>query len=111
MTRSTHYRRPGDRHVGGGDRALLAGSPGSERALKQVADGDTRGVEDAVREAFVSALGTSLKISAAVVLLGAIAALVLLRRSQASDAGPVEQPVGAVTPRPARSRAPAFLSD
>ena len=44
------------------------------------------GVEHAVREAFVSALGTSLKISAALVLVGIVLAVVLLRKSEPADA-------------------------
>ena len=39
-----------------------------------------------MREAFVSALGTSLKISAALVLLGIVLAVVLLRRTEPADA-------------------------
>jgi hypothetical protein len=57
---------------------------------------------DAVREAFVSALGTSLKLSAALILAGLVLAIVLLRRSSPVDAELVDEPVIATgMPRPA----------
>ena len=58
----------------------------------------------AVREAFVSALGTSLKISAALVLLGIVLAVVLLRRTEPADARRSDQLIASVTPRPAPRR-------
>ncbi len=80
---------------------VLGGSAGSEQTLQKIAGGDAKGVEEAIREAFVSALGTSLKLSAALILLGALLAVLLLRRSRPADAAASEQPVGSVTPRPA----------
>jgi MFS family permease len=80
---------------------VLSGSPGGEKTLDQIAGGHAKGVEEAVREAFVSALGTSLKLSGFLVLIGVVLGLVLLRRSQPADAARSEQPVGSVTPRPA----------
>ena len=62
---------------------VLAGTPGAKHTLDRLAGSDTDAVEHAVREAFVSALGTSLKISAALVLLGIVLAVVLLRRTRA----------------------------
>ncbi|MEZ5078644.1 MAG: MFS transporter [Solirubrobacterales bacterium] len=81
---------------------VLAGSPGGEKTLEQVAGGSEVGaVETAVREAFVSALGTSLKLSAALILLGALVAAALMRRSSPGDAAASAQPVGSASPRPA----------
>lgn len=80
---------------------VLGGSAGSESTLRRIAGGDVKAVEEAIREAFVSALGTSLEISAALILVGVALAVVLLRRSQPADAAASEQPVGSATPRPA----------
>lgn len=80
---------------------VLAGSPHGEKTIAAVAGGHVKAVEEAVREAFVSALGTSLELSAFLVLVGVGLALVLLRRSQPADAARSEQPVSSVTPRPA----------
>lgn len=80
---------------------VLAGSPTGERTVDQIAGGHAHGVEEAIREAFVSALGTSLKVSGVLVLLGALLAVVLLRRSRPADAAASEQPVASATPRPA----------
>jgi MFS family permease len=55
----------------------------------------------AVREAFVSALGTSLKISAALVAVGIVLAVALLRRSEPADAKCTDELIASVTPRPA----------
>jgi len=79
---------------------LLAGTPGSTHALHQIAGADTAGIHDAVREAFVSALGTSLKISAALVAAGVVLTLVLMRKSSPVDAEPTVQ-VAAPPTRPA----------
>jgi len=83
----------------------LAGAPGAQQALDRIAGGDAAGVEHAVREAFVSALGTSLKISAALVAVGIVLAATLLRRSEPADADPVDELAPSVTPRPAPLRA------
>ena len=80
---------------------VLAGSPGGEQTLERIAGGHVHAVEEAVREAFVSALGTSLKVSGALVVLGALLAIGLLRRSRPADAAASEQPVASATPRPA----------
>lgn len=80
---------------------VLAGTPGAQRALDQFAGRDAAAVERAVSEAFVSALGTSLKISAALVAVGIVLAVALLRRSEPADAEPVDQLTPSVTPRPA----------
>ncbi len=80
---------------------LLAGAPGAQRSLDRIAGSDAKGAEEAVREAFVSALGTSLKLSAALGPVGALLALILLRRSSPVDAARVEYPVSSATARPA----------
>ncbi len=80
---------------------LLAGASGAERTLDAIAGGHGAEVMEAVREAFVSALGSALKLSATLVLIGLVLAVVLLRRTSPADAAPVEPVVGAPTPRPA----------
>ncbi len=80
---------------------MLAGTPGAQHELDKLAGSDVSGVEHAVREAFVSALGTSLKISAALVALGIVLAVALLRRSEPADAAPTDALAPSVTPRPA----------
>jgi hypothetical protein len=78
---------------------LLAGSPGSLATLDQVAGAKATQVRGAVREAFVSALGTSLKLSAALVVLGLLLTLAIMRRQAPVDAAP--HPVIAPPTRPA----------
>jgi hypothetical protein len=80
---------------------VLAGTPGAKHTLDSLAGSDTSAVVDAVREAYVSALGTSLKISAALVLVGIVLAVALLRRSEPADARRSDQVIASVTPRPA----------
>lgn len=81
---------------------VLAGTPGATQTLDQLAGGRAAELTTVVREAFVSALGTSLKLSAALVAAGLVLAIVLLRRSGPVDAEPVEEPVIATgMPRPA----------
>ncbi len=80
---------------------VLSGTPGAKHTLDQISGSDADAVVHAVREAFVSALGTSLKISAALVLLGIVLAVVLLRRTEPADARRSEQLIASVTPRPA----------
>lgn len=80
---------------------VLAGSPSGEATLERIAGNDVGAVETAVREGFVAALGTSLKLAGALVVVGALLALVLLRRSGPEDAAASEQPIGSATPRPA----------
>ncbi len=83
---------------------ILAGTAGAQSTLDSLAGADATAVTDAVREAFISALGSSLKVSAGLVLLGALLALVLLRRSSPADAAANDHPVSSVTPRPAPRR-------
>jgi hypothetical protein len=80
---------------------VLAGTPGAKHTLDQLAGSDASAVEHAVREAFVSALGTSLKLSAALVLVGIVLAVALLRRSEPADAKRSDELIASVTPRPA----------
>ncbi len=80
---------------------LLAGAPGAKDTLDRIAGSDAKAAEEAVREAFVSALGTSLKLSAALVLVGLVLSMLLMRRTSPADAAPVPPVVGAPTPRPA----------
>jgi EmrB/QacA subfamily drug resistance transporter len=81
---------------------VLAGTPGATQALDQLGGGHSAQLTDAVREAFVSALGTALKLSAALIAAGLVLAIILLRRSGPVDAEPVEEPVIATgMPRPA----------
>jgi EmrB/QacA subfamily drug resistance transporter len=81
---------------------ILAGTPGATQLLDQLAGTHSAELTTAVREAFVSALGTALKLSAALIAAGLVLAIVLLRRSGPVDAEPVEEPVIATgMPRPA----------
>jgi DHA2 family methylenomycin A resistance protein-like MFS transporter len=80
---------------------ILSGTPGAQHELDKLAGHDVAGIEHAVQEAFVSALGTSLKISAALVLAGIVLAVALLRRSEPADAEPIGELAPSVTPRPA----------
>lgn len=81
---------------------LLAGASGAKQSLDKIAGDQAAAVEHAVREAFVDALGTSLKLSAALIAIGLILTLILMRRSSPADAAPPAVPVLAVpTPRPA----------
>jgi EmrB/QacA subfamily drug resistance transporter len=80
---------------------LLSGTPGAHHTLEKLSGGDVSGVEHAVREAFVSALGTAFKLSAALVLVGVLLAVALLRRSSPVDAEATNQLAPSVTPRPA----------
>jgi EmrB/QacA subfamily drug resistance transporter len=82
---------------------LLAGTPGAQHTLDQIAGGKAGGVREAVREAFVDALGTSLKLSAALVVLGLLLTVLLMRRSAAADAEPTP-PILAPPIRPAPRR-------
>ena len=66
-----------------------------------------RAAREAIREAFVSALGTSLKISAGLILLGPILSMALMRKTSPADAAPVPPVPGAPPPRPAARRVTA----
>jgi EmrB/QacA subfamily drug resistance transporter len=88
---------------------LLAGAPGAEHSLKEIAGSSAASVHDATREAFVSALGTSLKVSAALVALGLVLAFALMRRFSPADAEPshpVMPPPTRVAPRTAPAEYP-----
>jgi len=80
---------------------LLAGESGAQQTLERIAGSRASEVTEAVREAFVSALGTALRVSAALIVVGLILAVILLRRSSPADAEPTEPVLGAPTPRPA----------
>lgn len=64
---------------------VLAGTPGAS-AVERAAGVDSTTALDAVREAFVSALGTSLLISAALAVVALVITVVLMRREQPVDA-------------------------
>lgn len=78
---------------------LLAGTPGATAAIEKAVGLDpTKGL-DLVREAFVAALGSSLLISAGLVIVGLVLTALLMRREDPVDA--VESvPVGATALRP-----------
>jgi EmrB/QacA subfamily drug resistance transporter len=86
---------------------VLAGADGATRTLQQIAGDQAHAAREAIREAFVSSLGTSLKISAGLILLGLILSMALMRKSSPADAAPVPPVPGAPTPRPAPRRATA----
>ena len=86
---------------------LLAGTPGAEHTLHQVAGGKASEVHGAVREAFVDALGASLKLSAAVVAAGLVLAAVLMRRTSEADAAPIAPMPATAVPRPTPRRTTA----
>lgn len=90
---------------------LLAGAPGAQHSLHQIAGSHAAGVHAATREAFVSALGFSLKVSAGLVVLGLLLTIVLMRRSDPVDetasTHPVIAPPHRPAPRMASSEAPA----
>jgi len=79
---------------------LLAGSPGSLTTLHQVAGAKAPQIHEAVREAFVSALGSSLRLSAALVVAGLVLTLAIMRRQAPVDAD-LPHPVIAPPTRPA----------
>lgn len=82
----------------------LAGAAGATRELKQLAGGNVAEVEQALREAFVEALGESLKLSALLIVVALLLTLLLIRKQEPLDAVlPSELPPvgGAPTPRPA----------
>src|SRR3954454_4822397 len=60
---------------------LLAGASDATKTLHQIAASHAAAVRDATREAVVSALGSGLKLSAAIVLGGLILSLLLMRRT------------------------------
>jgi hypothetical protein len=80
---------------------LLAGAPGAEHSLHQIAGSHAAGVHAATREAFVSALGFSIKLSAGLVILGLLLTIVLMRRQDPVDETASTHPVIAPPHRPA----------
>jgi EmrB/QacA subfamily drug resistance transporter len=80
---------------------LLAGATNATKALHQIAGSHAAQVHDVAREAFVSALGTGLKVSTAVVLAGLILSVILMRRMSPADAQPTIQVLPPPHPRPA----------
>ena len=80
---------------------LLAGASGAQDTLRDIAGDRAPQVHEAVREAFVSSLGTSLKLSAALIVTALVLAMVLLRRSTPADADVTEPVPGPGHPRPA----------
>jgi EmrB/QacA subfamily drug resistance transporter len=83
---------------------VLAGGQGATHTLHHFAGDKASAAEQAIREAFVSSLGTSLKLSAALIVIGLGLSMVLMRRTSPADAEPVPPVVGAPTPRPAPRR-------
>jgi MFS family permease len=83
---------------------VLAGTPGAQAALDRIAGARAPGIDEAVREAFVDALGTSLVLSAALVALGLVLTIVLMRRSTPADAEPTPPILAPPSPRPAPRR-------
>jgi EmrB/QacA subfamily drug resistance transporter len=85
---------------------VLAGADDAKKTLEGiVGKGETSEAETAIREAFVSALGTALKISAGLVLAGLILTLLLMRKQDPVDddepaqaepppAAPAHRPLG-----------------
>lgn len=87
---------------------VLAGADGAQRTLDELAGARAAQVRAGLEEAFVDALGTSLRLSAALIVAGLLLTLVLMRRTTPADAAPVDVLVpGAPTPRPS-PRAVAF---
>jgi hypothetical protein len=81
---------------------LLAGTPGAQHALHSIAGASAPQVHHAVEQAFVSALGTSLRLSAVLVAVGLLLTVILMRRSSPVDAeaaAPVMPPPTRPAPR------------
>ncbi|MDQ4131856.1 MAG: MFS transporter [Actinomycetota bacterium] len=79
---------------------VLSGAAGATTTLNQIAGAQAPAVKSAVRDAFVSAVGTSFKVSAVLVAAGVVLALILMRKEPAVD-GPVAHPVLPPPTRPA----------
>ena len=58
---------------------LLAGAHGATHTFDRIAGAHAHAAREAVREAFVSSLGTSLKISAALIAAGLVLSMALMR--------------------------------
>jgi EmrB/QacA subfamily drug resistance transporter len=82
---------------------LLAGAPDATRAIAAYPAGQQAALRQAVRDGFTSALGTTMLLSAAVVAVGAVLALLLIR--PLPRPGPlrrpnVADPFSGLSPRP-----------
>jgi EmrB/QacA subfamily drug resistance transporter len=78
---------------------VLAGSDDATKTLDSVVGkGERANAETAIREAFVSALGTALKISAGLVLMGLVLTVLLMRPQDPVDE---EEPAAEAQPPPA----------
>jgi EmrB/QacA subfamily drug resistance transporter len=86
---------------------VLSGASGSTQTLDKIAGSKADQVRDAVSDAFVSALGTSLKLSAALIVVGLVLAMILMRRSSPADAEEVPPVIATGAPRPAPRRTAA----
>jgi EmrB/QacA subfamily drug resistance transporter len=82
----------------------LSGASGASKTVDQIAGSKAHEVETAVREAFVSAFGTSLKLSVGLIVAGFVLAIALLRNTSPADADPVPPIVATGQPRPAPRR-------
>jgi EmrB/QacA subfamily drug resistance transporter len=80
---------------------VLSGASGATQALDEIAGSKSDQVRAAVSDAFVSALGTSLKLSAALIVVGLVLAMVLMRRTTPADAEEVPPVIAGGLPRPA----------
>ena len=83
---------------------MLAGATNARQTLESIGGSDVDATREAVRQAFVDSLGTSLKLSAALILVALVLSLVLMRRSSPVDAEPMPPVLGSVAPRPAPRR-------
>ncbi|MGH9278408.1 MAG: MFS transporter, partial [Acidimicrobiales bacterium] len=79
---------------------VLSGAPTGTATLQQVAGANSAALENAFREAYVSALGTSLKIAAVLLAAGIVVTIALMRKAAPADTGPTT-PVPAPPTRPA----------
>lgn len=80
---------------------VLSGTASAQQTLTQIAGDKASDLEHAVREAFVSSLGTALKLSAILVLIGLVLAVILLRRTTTADAQATAPVLAGPSPRPA----------
>jgi len=80
---------------------VLSGATGSTETLDKIAGSKADEAREAVNQAFISALDTSLKLSAALIVVGLVLAMVLMRRTSPADADPVPPVLATGAPRPA----------
>jgi len=80
---------------------LLAGASGAQETLRDIAGDRAAQVQEAVREAFVSSLGTALKLSAALIVIALVLSMALLRRSTPTDADATAPVPAPAHPHPA----------